>query len=108
MGQYCRCQIFWNAAFFLLVCIADFRPLLLGGLFKLIVSLAVACLVAFVVVHSANICRLIIARLQTLPASYFPLAVNRRWAEQSQAAVAIPTPPSLYPLFQRPPPLFTL
>jgi|HubBroStandDraft_1064217.scaffolds.fasta_scaffold801359_1 hypothetical protein len=108
MGQYCSRQIFWNAAYFLLICMADFRPLLLGGLCKLVVSLAVACLVAFVVVHSSNIYGLIIACLQKLPASYFPLGVNRRWAEQSQRAVALPAPPSLSPLFQRPPPLLSL
>jgi hypothetical protein len=85
----------------------DFRPLLLGGFFKLIASLAVACLVAFVVVHSANICRLIVACLHALPASYFPLAVDRRWAEQSQATVIVPNPPGLSPLFQLPPPAFS-
>lgn len=108
MGQYCRRQIFWNTAYFLLVCAVDFRPLLLGGLFKLVVSLAVACLVALVVVHSANICRLIIACLHALPTSYFPLTVNRRGAEPWQPAAAIPTLPGLSPLFQRPPPLFSL
>ncbi len=108
MGPYRHSQIFWNAAYCLLVfCTVDFRPLLLGGFFKLIASFAVACLVAFIVVHSANICRLIVRCLQSLPASYFPLAVDSRWAKQLQPTVVVPNAPSLPPLFQRPPPVFS-
>jgi hypothetical protein len=109
MGQYRRGQIFWNAAYCVLVfCTVNFRPLLLGGVFKLMVSVALACLLAFVVVHSANIYRALAAGLHALPASYFPLTVDRRWAEEFQTTVMVPNEPSLSPLFQRPPPLFSL
>src|ERR1035438_8095897 len=102
MRQY---QIVWNAAYCLFVFwTVNFRPLLLGCLFKLMVSLAVACLLAFVVVHSANIYRALAACLHALPPSYFPLTVDRRWAERFQTTVVVPNEPSLSPLFQRPPP----
>ena len=78
MGRYN--EIFLNVVYCLLVfCVADLRPLVIGGLFKLIASLLLACLLAFVVVHSANICRLVTACLQALPICRFPLAVDRRW-----------------------------
>jgi hypothetical protein len=109
MGQYRHNHIFWNAAYCVLVfCTVDFRPLLLGGLFKLVVTLAVACLLAFVVVHSASICRAIAACLHALPASHFALTVDRRWAGRLQTTVVVPNEPSLSPLFQRPPPASSL
>jgi len=109
MGRYRRSQIFANAAFGLLVfCMVDFRPLLAGGLFKLIASLALACLLAFVVVHSADICRLIMACVYALPVSYFPLTVDRRWGRRSETTAAVSNEPALSPLFQRPPPIFPL
>jgi len=109
MNRYCHSQIFLNVAYFLLIfCLADFRPLVVGGLFKLVASLVLACLLAFVVVHSANIRRLLIACLRALPVCFFPLAVDRRWAEQSRTTIAVPNGPSLSPLFQRPPPVFSL
>ncbi len=108
MGHYRYSQIL-NIAYYLLVfCLLDARPLLIVGLFKLVASLALACLLAFVVVHSADICRLITACLRALPLSYFPLAVDWRWAERSHTAIADLNQPSLAPLFQRPPPIFSV
>ena len=109
MGRYRYGEILLNAAYYLLVlCVVGVRPLLIGSVFKLIASLALGCLLAFVAVHSANIRRLVIACLHSLPVSYFPLAVDRRWAERSQTPAAVPNEPSLSPLFQRPPPIFSL
>lgn len=109
MGRYRCSQIFLNVAYCLLICfVADFRPLVIGGFCKLVASLVLACLLAFVVVHSANICRLLVACLHALPVCFFPLAVDRRWAERSQATVVVPNEPSLSPLFQRPPPILSL
>jgi hypothetical protein len=109
MGRYRYSQMFFNAAYYLLALfVLDPRPLLIVGLFKLIAFLVLACLLAFVVVHSANICRLVIACLHALPVSFFPLAVDRRWAERSQTTIAVPNEPSLSPLFQRPPPILSL
>lgn len=106
MGLYRYIQAFFNAAYCLLaLLVLDIRPLLIVGLFKLIAFLVLACLLAFVVVHSANICRFIIACLHTFPVSFFPLRVDRRWTERLQTAIAVPNEPSLSPLFQRPPPI---
>jgi hypothetical protein len=74
MGRYCSSQILLNVAYCLLIFwVVDFRPLVIGGFFKLVASLALACLLAFVVVHSANIHRLLIACLHALPVRFFPL-----------------------------------
>ncbi len=109
MGRYRQSQILSNVAYCLLIfCVADFRSLVIGGLFKLVASLVLACLLAFVVIHSANIWRLLIACLHSLPVCFLPLAVDRRWAEQSQTTIAVPNEPSLSPLFQRPPPIHSL
>jgi len=109
MGRYRHSEMFFNAAYYLLVLfVLDPRPLLIVGLFKLIAFLVLAYLLAFVVVHSANICRLVLACLHALPVSFFPLAVDRRWAERSQTTTAVPNEPSISPLFQRPPPTFSL
>jgi hypothetical protein len=87
---------------------ADFRPLLIGGFFKLVASLVLACLLAFVVVHSAKIWKLLIACLHALPVSFFPFAVDPRWAARWQTTIAVPNEPSLPALFQRPPPILSL
>jgi hypothetical protein len=109
MGSYRYSQVLLNVAHCLLVfCVADLRPLVLGGFFKLIASLALACLLAFVVVHSANICKLVAACFQVLPVSLFPVVIEWQWAHRSQAMIAFSDGPSLSPLFQRPPPIFSV
>ncbi len=109
MGRYRHSQIVLSVAYGLLVfCMADFRPLLIGGFFKLVASLVLACLLAFVAVHSAKIWKLLIASLHALPVSFFPFAVDPRWAERWQTTIAVPIEPSLRALFQRPPPILSL
>jgi len=109
MGYYRRSQMFLNVAYCLVVfCVLDFRPLLLGGLFKLVASLVLAFLLAFVGVHSANICQLLAACLQRLPISRFPLLGDRRWLERWQDTPALPNEPSCCSRWQRPPPNFSL
>jgi hypothetical protein len=109
MGRYRCSKAFLNVAYCLLICfLAEFRPLVVGGFFKLVAVLAIAFLLAFVVVHSANICKLLVARFHALPVCFFPLAVDGRWAERSQTSLIFPNEPSLSPLSQRPPPLRSL
>jgi hypothetical protein len=109
MGRYRRSQIFVNVAYCLLIfCVADFRPLVIGGFFKLVASLMLACLLAFVVVHSPNIRKLVAACLRALPISLLPVVVDRRWLERPRTTITVPHEPSLSPLFQRPPPIFSL
>jgi len=109
MGRYRHSQIVLVVAYCLLVfCMAGFRPLLISGFFKLVASLVLACLLAFVVVHSAKIWKLLLASLQALPVSFFPFAADPRWAERWQTTIAVPNEPSLPAMFQRPPPVLSL
>ena len=109
MSRDSRSHIFVNVAYLLLFCfVAEFGPLVVGGFFKLVASLMLACLLAFVVVQSANVYRLLTACLHARRVSLLPLVVDRRWVERSQTTVAVPDEPSLSPLFQRPPPVFSL
>ena len=105
MGRYSRSQVFLNIAYCLLICwVADFRPLLAGAFLKLVASVAFACLLAFVVVHSANVCKLVISCLQVLSEPLFSFAFDRRWSDGTQITILVPDQPSLSALFQRPPP----
>jgi hypothetical protein len=109
MGRYRHSHVFLNVAYCLVICcVADFHPLVIGGFFKLVTSLVLACLLAFVVVHSANIWRLLEASVRALPVCFFQLAFDRRWAERAQTTIAAPNKPSLSSLFQRPPPILSL
>jgi hypothetical protein len=107
MARY-RCNLmFLNASCCVLLgLVPDFGPLVVVGFFKLVASLAFACLLAFVVVHSANIRRLLISCLQALTFYFFPLAL------ESSMGIATTyrrfNEPSLRPLFQRPPPFLLI
>jgi hypothetical protein len=108
VGRYRYHQMLLNVAYCVLVfCLADLRPLVIGGLFKLLASLALACILAFVVVHSPNIAKLAAACLRAIPVSLFPLIVDRRWLKRSRTSLVVLNEPSLSPLFQRPPPIFS-
>ena len=109
MSRYRCSQAFLYVAYYLVLCfVADFRPLVIGGFFKLVASLALACLLAFVVVQSANVRRLLVACLDALPVYFFPLAVERRWAERAETTFKFPNEPTLSPFFQRPPPILSV
>ena len=105
MGRYSRRQIFLDVAYCVFIfLVADSRPLLASSFIKLIASMALACLLAFVVIHSANICKLVIS---VPPGSFgvlFPLFFDRRWSDGLQTTIIVPRESSLSPLFQRPPP----
>lgn len=88
--------------------VAEFRPIVIGAFFKLIASIVLAYLLSFVLVHRTNIFKILAAGLKVSRLSGLSVVVNRRWAEGSQTTIAVPDPPSLSPLFQRPPPIFSL
>lgn len=92
----------------LIIGVAEFRPLVIGGFLKLIASIALAYLLAFVFVHQTNIFKILAAGLEVSRISGFSVVVNRRWAGRSHTTIPVPDPPSLSPLFQRPPPIFSL
>lgn len=100
--------MFLSVAYCLLIfCVADFRPVLIGGFFKLVTSVVLACLLTFIVVHSANIWRLLIASLHAIPVCFAPWAIDRRW-QRAPTTIAVTNEPSLSALFQRPPPILSL
>ena len=109
MARYHYSLMFLNAACFVILrLLANFGPLVVIGFLKVVASLALACLLAFVVVHSVNIGRLLIACLQALLVCVSPLAVEASIGRQTTDSYLKFNEPSLRPLFQRPPPLLSL
>lgn len=109
MGCYRYTRVFLTVAYCLLILgVAEFRPVVIGGFFKLIASIVLAYLLAFVLVYRTNTFKILAAGLKVSRIPGFSLVIDRRWAGQSQATIAVPDPPSLSPLFQRPPPIFSL
>lgn len=105
-----RCRyslMFLNACGVLLCLVADFRPLVITGFFKLVAFLVLACLIAFVAVRSANVCRLLIAYLRG-SVGFFGLAVESSIGRAITENHRCFHEPSLRPLFQRPPPVLSL
>lgn len=84
------------------------RPLLAIGLFKVVGSLVLACLLAFVVVHSAHIRRLLVSCLKVFSLCFFPLAVESRIFSDTTDSHRGFNEPGLRLLFQRPPPFLSL
>jgi hypothetical protein len=104
----CRSQtkLLLSVGYCVFICfVVGFRPLVIGGFLKLVASLALVCLLMFVVNHSANVCRAFVACLRALSVPSVMLAAGRRCTEQSSPAFVVPNQPSLSPLFQRPPPI---
>jgi hypothetical protein len=109
MSHYRFSQVFLSVAYYLLVsCMLNVRPLVMGGLFKLVASTVLACLLAFVVIHSPDICKLVADFLPSVAIPLFSLVVDRRWVDRSQTKNVVPNEPSLSLFFQRPPPSFSL
>lgn len=109
MECYRYTREFLTIAYCLLVLnVAEARPIVIGGFLKVVASIVLAYLLAFVFVQRTNIFKLLAAGLELSPMSGFSLFVNRHWAERPQKTIAVPDGPSLSPLFQRPPPIFSL
>jgi len=87
---------------------ANLGPTIVIGFFKAVASFALACLLAFVVLHSLTIGRLLVACFQALLVCYFPMAVGAPTGRASNNCYHKFNEPSLRPLFQRPPPFLTL
>jgi hypothetical protein len=101
-------QVLLTIAYYVLsVGLANLSPLLVSGLLKLIAFLVFACLLTFVVVHSATIRQAVTACLATLPSFSFALFIDARWVRRSLTTFVVPKEPNLSPLFQRPPPAFS-
>jgi hypothetical protein len=107
MNQYRYRQLFLSLSCLLVICLTDIRPLLIGGLLKLLVFLLLAYLFLFAVVNSSSIGRVIATCWRVLPVLLFAFSEDR-WIDPSSAGLPIPHQPSLAPLFERPPPAFSL
>lgn len=110
MGQVgYRRTLFDGACCFLVYCLVNFQPgFLVGGFCKLLVSLVLAYLLAFVLIHRSDTFKLLAACLQSLPSALVPLVVDREWIGQARTTFAAPNEPILSLLFQRPPPILSL
>jgi len=109
IGQGRHSPAFLNVASCLLVyCLVSFQPtILVGGFNKLLVSLGLGFLLAFVVTHPRETFKLVAACLQKVPAGLAPLVADRQWKERSPTSCRAPNEPSLTSLFQRPPPVLS-
>jgi hypothetical protein len=89
------------------LCLPYYQSLLLAGMTGVVSFLLLTLLLLFVVVQSPEIYRTVTACLQALPLSWLPPVLNRRghWVLTPLRAMA--HRPSLAPLFQRPPPIFS-
>ncbi len=104
--QRYRLTILLVSLYLLAVRLPYFRPVI-AGLGKTIWFVLFACLLMFLVVRSADICRSLTACLQALQLSLFPHIPDLEPIRQSSIPLLLPKEPSLSPLFQRPPPIFS-
>lgn len=89
------------------LCLPYYQSLLFAGMSGMISFLLLTLLLMFVVARSPAIGRVVIARLKLLPPSWLVPAQspNSRWVREPLFAVG--PQPTLTPLSQRPPPLFS-
>lgn len=94
--------------FYLLVlCLPYYQSLLLAGVTGSIYFLLMTCLLMFVVASSTDAYRTITACLKALTLSWFTPALDRGVLWVSVPSQTVARGPSLAPLFQRPPPIFS-
>jgi hypothetical protein len=89
------------------LCLPYYQSLLFAGVSGSIYFLLLTCLLMFVVARSAEVFRTITARLRALPLSWFTPPPDRGVLWISLPSLAVARGPSLSPLFQRPPPIFS-
>jgi len=104
---FCRHSLVF-ASVCLVLLITDIRPLLFTAFVKVVGSLVLACLLAFVAVHSVNIGKLLISCLKAFSVLFFPFAVESRISSNTADSHHGFNELSLRPLFQRPPPFPSL
>jgi len=84
-----------------------YQALLMGGIARAMLLLVLAVLLMFLVRCSVDLGRSIAERLRTLPSAWLAPTPCLGFRELAFASLAIPSAPSLSPLFQRPPPIFS-
>jgi hypothetical protein len=108
--RYTTASVLFAAYVSLVVFVVRNRPgVLLSGLGKLIVVLVLACLLAFVVLHSAEIRRIVIACLRSIPSRLFSDAgLDTSFARFVTKRISVSRAPYRVSRFQRPPPVSSL
>ena len=97
-----------DAAFYALVfCLPWYRTLLLEGLGRTVFVLLLACLLLFLVVRSADVCRRLADCLRACSFSHFVPACGCEFRDFAFTSAEVPRAPSPAALFQRPPPIFS-
>jgi hypothetical protein len=93
--------------YLLLLLVANLGPVLIGEFLRLLLSAACACLLVFVAVHSARICKALLARFQAIACFFLASVGDTCRARLTNTVVLLPSEPSLAAAFQRPPPAFS-
>lgn len=97
-----------ETCFYLIVlCLPYYQSLLLAGVTGSIYFLLMTCLLMFVVANSPDVTHAITACLKELALSWFTPVLDRGALWVSIPSLTIAREPSLDPLFQRPPPIFS-
>jgi hypothetical protein len=84
-----------------------YQALLMGGIARAMLLLLLAVLLMFLVRYSVDLYRSIALCRRTLPSQWLAPAPCLGFRQLSFASLAVPSAPSLSPLFQRPPPIFS-
>lgn len=105
-------QGYWQsakeAAFYGLVfCLPCYRALLFDGLGRTIWALLLACLLMFLVVHSAEVCRFLANCMRAILSSMLAPVFSQEHRAASFISLTVLKAPNAVPLFQRPPPIFS-
>ncbi|MFZ1083917.1 MAG: hypothetical protein WAN35_02995 [Terracidiphilus sp.] len=97
-----------ESCFYLLaLCLPYYQSLFFAGICGSIYFLLMACLLVFVVIGSQAVFHVVTACLQALPLDWLPQATDRSFLYTFAPSRGGTSEPSLTPLFQRPPPLFS-
>ncbi len=89
------------------VYLSFYQALVMAGIGRAIVLLLLTLLLMFLVANSADIARAFTAFMKRLPSSWVAPAPSFELRELSFASLYVAATPSLSPLFQRPPPIFS-
>lgn len=89
------------------VYLAFYQALLVAGTGRAIVFVLLTFLLMFLVANRGDIGGVLTVYLKAPPSSWIAPAPTVRFRELAFVSLSIPIAPSLSPLFQRPPPIFS-
>ena len=84
-----------------------YQALLVAGIGRAILLLLLTVLLMFLVANRADIGRAVAACVRALPSSWVAPVPSLGLRELALTSMRIPAAPSLFPFFQRPPPIFS-